>query len=190
MGRAALAITPILFVILVGCQTAGVARAYMALDGSGNRRRTTFFTDTQAIWCDVQYSSGRADVTIDVQIRSTLLFSQALQRRVPVDEVIANGEIAGQQGTELVAGFQWVQLGPGGMPVPAGSVPYPVGDYVCEVSLDGQTAASLPFTIEFPACPVPPVASGAPCAGWVANGSTCPDAFGNPCVCQDSVWAC
>ncbi len=188
--RRVVAAAPVVLASVLGCQTAGVANAYMALDGTGDRRRTTFFTDSQAIWCDVQYSSGRTDVTIDVRIRSTRQWSEALQELVPVDEVIANGEIQGQQGSELTSGFQWVQLGPDGTPAPSGTLPYPVGDFVCDVTLDGQDAATLPFTIAFPTCPVPPVEDGVPCAGWVAQGSRCADAFGDPCVCGPTGWAC
>lgn len=174
----------------VHCKTAGVAHAFMALDGTGNRKRTTFFTDTTQIWCDVQYSSGRTDLTIDVRIRATSLWDDQVQALVPVDEVIANGEMAGQVGMELVSGFQWVQLDATGSPAAAGTVPYPVGNFVCDVSLDGQPEASLPFTVEFPSCPVPPIVTGAPCAGWVKDGSACPDAFGHPCVCGGDGWQC
>lgn len=188
---------PFLFLLFVGsllgslhCQTAGFAHAFMALDAQGNRKRTTFFTDTNQIWCDVQYSSGRTDLTIDVQLRATSLWNDQLQALVPVDEVVANGEMTGQVGMELVTSFQWVQLDATGSPAAAGTVPYPVGTFVCDVSLDGQPKASLPFTIEFPSCPVAPAATGAPCAGWVKDGSTCPDAFGNPCVCGEGRWQC
>jgi hypothetical protein len=58
------------------------------------------------------------------------------------------------------------------------------------VTLDGQLAASLPFTVEFPACPVPPVVDGAPCAGWVKGGSSCPDAVGHICTCAGASWKC
>jgi hypothetical protein len=187
------ALAPLFLVFLLGslaCKTAGVAHAFMALDSEGGRQRTTFFTDTNQIWCDVQYSSGRTDLTIDVQIRATSLWNDQLQTLVPVDEVIANGEVAGQVGMELVTGFQWTQVDATGSPAPAGMVPYPVGNFVCDVSLDGQPEASLPFAIEYPACPVAPAATGAPCAGWVKSGSACPDAFGNMCVCQEDGWLC
>ncbi|HEY4014109.1 MAG TPA: hypothetical protein VGM06_12275 [Polyangiaceae bacterium] len=172
------------------CATAGVDRAYTALDSAGDRRRTAFFTDTQAIYCDVEYSSGRADVTIDVRLRSTALWSDAAQQLVPVAAVFANGEIAGQVGTGNTGGFQWMLASPDGGSAGTQSIPYPVGDFVCDVMLDGETVTSAPFTVRFPACPVPPVAPGVACAGWVQAGSVCADALGDPCTCTNGVWTC
>lgn len=174
----------------IACDSAGLQRAFMALDGTGARKRTAFFTDTQAIWCDAQYSSGRTDLSIDVRIRATRLWSDALQRLEPIDLVIANGELAAQEGVGGVAGFQWVQQDATGKAAPAGAIPYPVGDFACDVMLDGQLASSLPFTISFPTCPVPPVEEGAQCAGWVASGSLCSDPVGRQCRCATGVWTC
>jgi hypothetical protein len=175
--------------ILAACSTAGLQRAYMSLDASGARKRTTFYTDTTAIWCDAEYSSGRADLTVDMTIRATQLWSDSAKHLVPLASTVANGEVAGQQGTDNFASFQWVQLLPDGE-MPATPLPYPVGDFVCDVTLDGQFVASVPFTVEFPACPVPPVVDGAPCAGWVQNGSSCPDAVGHMCTCTGASWTC
>ena len=172
------------------CDTAGVQRAYTALDGMGSRKRTDFFADTQAIFCDVDYSSGRADLTIDVRIHSTELWSDSQQAMVPFDAVLADGELAGQQGTGNTAGFQWVLGSADGGTAQAQTVPYPVGDFVCDVALDGETAASVPFTVRFPACPVPPVSAGVTCAGWVQEGSVCPDSVGDACTCAGGIWTC
>jgi hypothetical protein len=174
---------------LVSCDTAGLQRAYMALDGSGARKRSTFYTDTETIWCDAEYSTGRADLTIDVRIRSTQLWSDATQRIEPVAATVANAEIASQKGTDNTAAFQWVVLLPDGS-MPQSTLPYPVGDFVCDVLLDGQLAASVPFTVEFPACPVPPVIAGVSCAGWVKEGSSCLDAVGHMCACRGGSWTC
>jgi hypothetical protein len=184
-----------LFVLAIGvvsasCKTAGVRHAYTALDQQGARKRTQFFTDTQSIWCDVEYSSGRADVTIDTRIRATQVWDDALQTLVPVDATIATGEIAGMVGMASVAGFQWVITLPGGGAAPAGTIPYPVGDFVCDVTLDGEAVASLPFSVEFPTCPVPPVLAGASCDGWVREGSVCPDPSGFACICTGGAWRC
>jgi hypothetical protein len=174
----------------VACATAGIQRAYMALDGAGDRKRTEFFADTQAIYCDVDYSSGRTDLTIDARIRSTQLWSEAAQDFVPFDAVVASGEVVGQQGTGNTAGFQWTLVTPDGGAAEMQSVPYPVGDFTCELMLDGELAASVPFTVRFPACPVPPVVDGVACAGWVQAGSVCADVLGNPCTCMGGVWQC
>jgi hypothetical protein len=175
--------------LLAACDTAGVQRAYMSLDSSGARKRATFYTDTAAIWCDTEYSSGRADLTIETKIRSTQVWSESAQRLVPLASVMAKGEMPGEKGTDSIASFQWVLLLPDGQ-MPQTTLPYPVGDFVCDVTLDGQPAASVSFTVEFPACPVPPVVEGAPCAGWVKTGSSCPDAVGHMCTCAGSSWTC
>jgi hypothetical protein len=174
---------------LAGCDTAGLQRAYMALDGSGNRRRSAFYTDTETIWCDAEYSTGRADLTIDVRIRSTQLWNEATQQIEPIAATMANGEIAAEKGTDSIAAFQWVQLLPDGS-MPQMALPYPVGDFVCDITLDGQLAASVPFTVDFPACPVPPVIDGVSCDGWVKAGSSCPDAVGHMCTCTGGSWTC
>jgi hypothetical protein len=162
----------------------------MALDGMGARKRAAFFTDTESIWCDVDYSSGRADLTLGMRVRATRLWDDATRSMMPVDAVLAVGEIAGQQGTDLTAGFEWQLLGPDGSMVPPGTIPYPVGDFVCDVTLDGSPVASLPFTVTFPTCPVPPVVGGSPCAGWVEEGSRCTDMLGHTCRCSVGAWAC
>ncbi len=176
--------------LAIACQTAGLQRAYTALDGSGDRKRSEFFADTAAIWCDADYSSGRRGLTIDARIRSVRLWDPTLEDFVAVDANVADGEMVGQPGTGTTAGFQWVQLLPDGGPSDGTTTPYPVGDFVCEISLDGDLVASVPFTVRFPDCPVPPVAAGVTCAGWVRDGSTCPDAFGQTCTCAGGVWTC
>jgi hypothetical protein len=162
----------------------------MALDGDGARKRTVFFTDTQSIWCDVDYSSGRKDVTFDAEIRAVRLWSDADAALVPADVVMAYGETAGQPGTGSTAGFEWLVQDASGSPAAEGSAPYPVGDFRCDVMMDGDVVASLPFSVEYPSCPLVPVAPGVACAGWVREGSVCPDAKGLGCVCSAGVWTC
>jgi hypothetical protein len=177
-------------VALGACNTAGLDRAYTALDGMGARKRTAFFTDTASIWCDVDYSSGRADLTIGMRVRATRLWDDARHSMVPANAVLAVGEVVGQQGTDLTAGFEWQLLGPDGNAAPAGTIPYPVGDFVCDVTLDGNPVDSLPFSVSFPDCPAPPVIGGAACAGWVEGGSRCTDMLGRTCTCSAGAWEC
>jgi hypothetical protein len=177
-------------VALGACDTAGVDRAYTALDGTGARKRTAFFTDTESIWCDVDYSSGRADLTIGMRVRATRLWDDTTHSMAPANAVLAVGEVAGQRGTDLTAGFEWQMLGPDGNPAPVGTIPYPVGDFVCDVTLDGSPVDSLAFSVSFPDCPAPPVVVGAECAGWVEEGSRCTDMLGHTCTCAAGAWAC
>ena len=118
------------------------------------------------------------------------LWNDTLGTFVPVAAVLADGEVAGQQGTDNTAGFQWVLASADGGAAGTQSEPYPVGDFVCDVMLDGETVSTVPFTVRFPTCPVPPVAPGVACAGWVEAGSVCGDALGNPCTCLGGVWTC
>jgi hypothetical protein len=172
------------------CQTAGLQRAYTALDSAGDRKRSEFFTDTAAIWCDADYSSGRRGLTIAAQIRSVRLWDPVIGDFVAVDADLADGELVGQPGTGTTVGFQWTVLLPDGGASEGTATPYPVGDFVCNVTLDGDLAASVPFTVRFPECPVPPVAAGVTCEGWVREGSTCPDVLGRPCTCAGGLWRC
>ena len=179
-----------LFLASIACQSAGVQRAYMALDGTGARKRTAFYTDTDQIWCDVDYSSGRKDLTINATIRATALYNPVSGVVEPVDARLAVGEVVGQTGTGTTAGFQWQLLDAMGSPAASGTQPYPVGDFVCDISLDGQLMESLPYSVSFPDCPVPAIIDALPCLGWVAPNSVCPGVSGLPCVCRDGVWAC
>jgi hypothetical protein len=186
----ALVIACFVGVALGACDTAGVDRAYTALDGTGARKRTAFFTDTESIWCDVDYSSGRTDLTIGMRVRATRLWDDAKDSMVPANVVLAVGEVVGQQGTDLTAGFQWQLMESDGNPAPVGTIPYPVGDFVCDVTLDGSPVDSLAFSVSFPDCPEPPVVGGAVCAGWVEEGSRCADILGRKCTCAAGAWAC
>ena len=56
---------PLAAVVVAGacaaaCATAGVERAYTALDSAGARKRTAFFADTSAIFCDADYLEAAA----------------------------------------------------------------------------------------------------------------------------------
>ena len=70
-------------------------------------------------------------------------------------------------------------------------LPYPVGTYTCDLSIDGELEDSVSFAILFPACPVLPPTAGEPCAGWVRPGSECAGSFGDACTCDSSgAWVC
>ncbi len=80
------------------------------------------------------------------------------------------------------------------------SSPFPVGTYVCEVSLDGELQASAPFHIDYPdpnaagqRCPTIPEVSGVPCIEWVPPSSICPGVgAGFCCTCDPmmGLWNC
>ena len=77
-------------------------------------------------------------------------------------------------------------------------LPYPIGNYTCEVDINGEEAGVTPFSIEFPPmnpdgteCPLVPPVNAAVCAGWVMQGATCQGFNANEtCVCDGAGWKC
>jgi hypothetical protein len=89
---------------------------------------------------------------------------------------------------------------------PAPAIPYPAGEYACDVSLDGVFQGETIFFVDFPPpasqplpggassvnCPVPPPITGVPCYNWVPCDSKCPGYDPNEtCTCEPSgIWSC
>jgi len=76
-------------------------------------------------------------------------------------------------------------------------LPYPVGDYECDVSLDGELVGTTPFSIEYPPlvngmiCPVTPPMNSIVCADLVPKGAKC-QGFNAAeiCTCDGAAWDC
>jgi hypothetical protein len=176
--------------ILVSCRTAGLKRVFMSLDEQGNRRRTTFFTDTEAIYCIGELVSGRTDLTVQSTIRAKTLYDPALDDNVPVGAVGWTGESApGKTNGALIAFGLGKALGNAGTSQPE---PFPVGTFTCELALDGEPEDSVDFEIAFPPCPMLPPVTGQICGGWVRAGSRCEGAGARRCVCHgpSGAWQC
>jgi hypothetical protein len=168
---------------LAGCKTAGFKETFMALDGAGNRRREHFFVDTEEIHCVGTMASGVNDVTVTGVLRAHQLWDPEAREMRKVDAFLATGELAPGAGKDLLIAFKMEPQTEGG--------PYRAGQYSCELSIDGELEASVPFDIAFPECPAAPVAHGALCEGFVLPGSRCPTAFKTECVCAESGnWEC
>ena len=183
-----------LAMLLPACRTAGFRRAYAALDAQGNRRRNLFFTDTQAIYCIGELTSGRDDVTVSAVIRSKSRYSAAGQL-VPVVDVYGAGEQAPGRTTLALAAFTMTKAPiaeSSTSTVPQDALPFPAGEFVCDLSVDGVVEETVPFSIDYPACPTVPVAPTIPCRGWVQQGAVCPAATPNTsCTCAASgTWEC
>jgi hypothetical protein len=173
----------LMFLTLAGCKTAGFKETFMALDGSGNRRREHFFVDTEEIHCVGKLASGVNDVTVTGVLRATQLWDPQAREMRKVDAVLATEELAPGAGKDLVIAFKLEPPSDGG--------PYRAGEYTCELSIDGEVEASVPFDIAFPECPAAPVSSGALCEGFVLPGSRCPSSTKTECVCAESGnWEC
>jgi hypothetical protein len=176
------------------CRTAGLKQAYTALDSEGNRKRSTFFTDSQSIYCIGELVSARADVTLSGVIRSTRRYDAAGQL-VPVEDVYTSDELAPGKTKDTIAAFTMNKV-----PVAENStssvspdaLPFPAGDYVCDLSIDGEHEETVSFSIVYPDCPTVPAAPTIPCRGWVKQGSQCPAETPNTtCTCASSgLWEC
>jgi hypothetical protein len=179
--------------IALSCRTAGMRRAYMALDSEGLRQRTSFFTDTQSIYCIGELVSARDDVTVSAVIKSTALVD-ATGQLVPVQQIYTVAEQAPGHTQLSLTSFAMLQTpaGTSTSMAPLDGVPYPAGQFVCELSIDGQLEESLSFSIDYPDCPTVPVAATISCQGWVKQGSRCPSSTpGQTCTCGTSgLWEC
>ena len=168
------------------CDTVGIKRSYMALDANGHRKRQTFHTDTEAIFCVVEMASGIDDVSVTAKVRARTLFEPSRGRRVdlPREAVIGAEEQAPGRGMDLNLSFQLLK--------PEGEELYPAGEFVCELYIDGQLEEALAFEIRYPDCPFEPIKMMSECAGAVLFGSECPGPLGMPCVCSEetNLWEC
>jgi len=162
----------------------------MALDESGDRRRTTFDTQTKAIFCIGELASGRADVTISAKIRAPVLFDRVSGQMVAADLTMAVGEAAPGKGEHTIVSFKFDPPADPMMTMMAQA--YIPGSYVCELSIDGHLEEQVPFSIGFASCPALPPTTGAPCAGWVRPGASCSGISPRiACACNaDGLWSC
>jgi hypothetical protein len=162
----------------------GFSKTFMSIDSNGDRPRTTFFTDTIAIYCGGTFSSGTTDVTVNAVVRETALSG------TPVNVIISNGEEAPGKGTNNVV-FQLSKVTADGTMV-GDNEAWPVGNFQCELSVNGDLKATLPFSIETPACPVYPAQDGTVCQGFYSVGSICPAADQTrSCTCEATgTWSC
>jgi hypothetical protein len=176
---------------LIGCNTAGFKRVFMSLDEQGSRKRTTFYTDTSTIYCVGELVSGRADVTVQSTIRAKTLYDPVSNAMLPAPGIGWLGEAAPGKTEGTFVSFELVKSGTG-----AGHAsekgPYSVGNYSCELAIDGQFEDAVEFAIAFPSCPMLPPVPGQLCAGWVRERSRCEGAGARSCTCDGTsgAWQC
>lgn len=183
-------------ILPASCGTAGLADAYMALDGEGNRKRTVFFTDTNEIFCVAEFASGRPDVTVTATVRQVARYDYAQRRFVDADIVQSVEEIAPGKTTKTKLSFQLRKLDPTTQQPSEGS-PFPAGSFACELRVDGELERALTFNIDFPECPEASLASGSQCLGFYPAGQVCRasgKSSGDPrsCTCDEAkgAWVC
>jgi hypothetical protein len=163
----------------------------MSLDQKGNRQRTTFFADSEAIFCVGELVSARADVTVTSTIKAKKIYDPASDTLVPARGIAWLGESAPGKTEGMFVVFELGKVAAGDGSSSERS-PFPAGTFTCELAIDGEREDSVDFEVAFPACPVLPPITGQLCAGWVRAGSRCQGAESRPCLCDEGTgaWQC
>jgi len=172
-----------LALLATACDTSGFRDAYMALDSAGQRKREKFFTDTENVYCVGKLASGVDDLTVSAVLRAEQLYDPHSGDPIEVDYYLGVKDQAPGKGKDITVSFLLERN--------QADDPYPAGKFSCELQLDGEVKERLPFEIAFPDCPEAPIVTGAACAGFVLEGSRCPGALADACLCgADGVWQC
>jgi hypothetical protein len=174
--------------------TARVTDVYMALDGTGDRKRNVFFTDSKEIHCIVEMGIGRPGSTIEAIVRQDQSYDFIADRFFEADRVLANAELAPspQQGIQKLD-VTLKPAGPNGED--ATGSPYPPGRYQCEAYLDGALEKVTIFNIDFPPCPTALILPGSLFYGFYKKVDVCPkygDTSRDPARCRCTIkgWEC
>ena len=126
--------------------TVGVSEFYSALDGEGLRRRNEFFSDTKEIHCVARFAAGRNDYTLSTQLRR-------IQNAdgTPADVVGQVLELADGPREDGVFDTKFTPVDENGEPDE--NLPYPVGAFRCELSVDGKLERTAVFNVRPSPCP-------------------------------------
>jgi hypothetical protein len=143
--------------------TAQVRQIFMALDGSGARVRDQFVTDTTQIFCDVAFAGADPDTTVVATFEQLTgepsLFDGSGNTTKQLAYDWGSVEVVPQTGESLLT----FALSPP-TPVNGGAAyPFPVGNWKCLISVNGQNAGDTSFTVNYPNPDCPP--SGAASVG-------------------------
>jgi hypothetical protein len=175
----------LLSVCLISCNTAAIKRSYMSLDQDGSRKRSVFYTDTDEIYCIGELAIGRKDISVTAALRSTSLAPPPSGSSVPLASTLASKDVSpSSTGSDVVVSFQLLKSNL--------KAPWPAGDFGCDLSIDGELSASVPFQIAYPDCPVQPPLDGDTCAGFFLPHSVCVGAISaQSCECNAAGnWQC
>src|SRR5438105_6622429 len=136
------AVTALLAPLVAACSDTDVHAVYAALDANGDRKRSSFFTDTASIYCDADYAATRLDITFNAVIRQVYdptgpdhKANNAVPTTEPppnVDLVVAIGELDPGIGHGVMS-LQWTR--PMDMSG-GGTLPFLAGWYRCEYFVD------------------------------------------------------
>ncbi len=161
---------------LMSCSAGSEVRSIkMALDGSNDRPRTTFYPDTQTLYCNVEFVGQRRDTTLQIYIRQNKRESAWGGNLENCNVILGAIEAVPQTGSSIQS-LQAQHPQP-----PEGSsdeLPFPVGEFTCEVVVNGVLAGTAPFKITYPTPDCPPIGAipGTSCRGWHKPNAKCSQA--------------
>jgi hypothetical protein len=178
------AVIALLAPLVEACADTEVHSVYAALDASGDRRRSSFFTDTSTIYCDADYAAQRLDITFNAVIRQVF---DPKGGTVPLNEPGANADIVTAIGeldpgiSHGVLSLQWSR--PMDTSGSGATLPFPAGWYRCEYFVDGidpktglrsgqkVLQGQTSFRVDYIFCPVAGVTAGTLCRNYVQPGT-------------------
>ncbi len=179
-------LVPPVCAVVASCGSGPNIEAFMAID-TGERKRTTFFTDTQNINCIASMKGSRDGLTVFATVRQT----QASDGK-PEAITFEIGELPANKDTKNLV-FGLAHTGNPNLVTPENVDPWPTGAFVCEIAIDGVVKATAPFIIQMPKCPVYPAAPGYRCGGFYPPSTVCPAAdLAQKCTCSPDTgfWVC
>jgi hypothetical protein len=165
---------------LAACNDTGTQDVYMSPDTGGQRRRTEFVTDSEAINLIVKYSTGREDLTIRAEFFAVELEPDSIDQPLAVD---GSAESLGTSGIGTVQAFTLKRKDGVELPKPNdpnapddvidGQIvePWPVGDFRARVLFDDEEVAVVPFKISWSECPSTMPAQNTPCRQFKPDGN-------------------
>jgi hypothetical protein len=171
---------------LASCGSGPSVTAYMSID-TGERKRTTFYTDSENINCIAEFTGAKDGLTVFATVRQTGTVDGKGE-----SIVFQIGELPADKNTKSLV-FSLAHAGNPNIVSPDDADPWPPGTFECEIAVDGVQKATAPFTIAIPKCPVYPAAQGYRCQGFYPTGSQCPSADANvSCTCSgdSGTWVC
>lgn len=164
----------------------------LALDSANDRPRTQFYPDTESFFCNVDFVGQRRNTTVDLFIRQTKAEATWGGPLQDVNYLLLGKEFAPQPGQSIVSLQVEHPQPPKGVQVD-GVLPYPVGEFRCEVVVDGVLEATQSFKIVYAPCPGLAAVPGAGCREIYPPNSKCPainQKITCTCGATSGVWEC
>lgn len=174
--------------------TARVIDVYTALDGTGDRKRQVFFTDSTELHCVVEGAFSRRGVTLEILYRQVQAYDLTNGKFFDTDRVQARSEFAPGTGDgRQFFDSRLTTVGPDGEP--AEELPLEAGRWICDVYLEGKLEDTAIFNIVFPECPPAEILNGDRCIGFFEQNRECPRYGATStdrarCTCKGFGWEC